>query len=179
MTLRWQSDIPPVVLFDRDGTLVHDDPTLCDARRVRTIDGAAAAIATLRAHRIKIGVVTNQPRIGLGTLHAGELDAIHDEIDRRVGALDVWAICPHAPTVGCACRKPMPGLIFDAARRLGFAPHECVVIGDIGSDIDAAARAGARSILVPTDVTRAEEIARAPVVKTDLAGAVAHVLGHR
>ncbi len=179
MSLQLQSDGPAVVLFDRDGTLVHDDPTIDGPHRVRDVAGAAAAIARLRARGIKIGVVTNQPRVGLGTLSQRDLGAIHDEIDRRLGTMDVWAICPHRPDVGCACRKPMPGLVFDATRRLGLKPHDCVVVGDIGADIDAAARAGAPAILVPTPVTRRDEIERAPFVARDLAGAVDAILGAR
>jgi beta-phosphoglucomutase-like phosphatase (HAD superfamily) len=37
-------------------------------------------------------------------------------------------------------------------------PARCVVIGDIGADIDAAAAAGAVGILVPTPVTRRQEV---------------------
>ncbi len=179
MSLRLQSDGPAVVLFDRDGTLVYDDPTIDGPHRVRAITGAAAAIARLRARGIKIGVVTNQPRVGLGTLAQCDLGAIHDEIDRRLGTMDVWAVCPHRPNVGCACRKPMPGLVVGATRALGLLPRDCVVVGDIGSDIDAATRAGARAILVPTAVTRRDEIERAPIVARDLAGAVDAILGAR
>ena len=66
-----------------------------------------------------------------------------------------------------------------AARRLGVRPEECVVIGDIGADVEAARAAGARSVLVPTPVTRAEEVAAAPVVASDLGRAVDLVLGWR
>jgi phosphoglycolate phosphatase-like HAD superfamily hydrolase len=51
------------------------------------------------------------------------------------------------------------------------------VVGDIGSDVEAARAAGARAILVPTAITRAEEIAAAPVVARDLDEAVALLLG--
>jgi D-glycero-D-manno-heptose 1,7-bisphosphate phosphatase len=55
-------------------------------------------------------------------------------------------------------------------------PDEIVVIGDVGADIGAAAAAGARAILVPTPVTRAEEVAAAPLVAPDLHTAVDLVL---
>jgi ribonucleotide monophosphatase NagD (HAD superfamily) len=50
------------------------------------------------------------------------------------------------------------------------------MVGDIGSDIDAAINAGVNAILVPTPITRAEEIARAPVVCADLDDAVDRIL---
>jgi beta-phosphoglucomutase-like phosphatase (HAD superfamily) len=62
--------------------------------------------------------------------------------------------------------------VLAAARRLGVAPERCAVIGDIGSDIEAARAAGARAVLVPTPVTLAAEIAAAPAVAADLGRAV-------
>jgi histidinol phosphatase-like enzyme len=82
----------------------------------------------------------------------------------------------HAPDAGCACRKPAPGLIEDAARALGVRPKDCIVIGDIASDLAAAEAAGARAILVANARTRAEEIAAAPLVAADLDDAVRAVL---
>jgi beta-phosphoglucomutase-like phosphatase (HAD superfamily) len=68
-------------------------------------------------------------------------------------------------------------LIEAAARALGVEPGQCVVIGDIGADVEAARAAGARAVLVPTSVTRAEEVAAAPEVADDLLAAVDLVLG--
>ena len=64
-----------------------------------------------------------------------------------------------APADGCACRKPAPELIRQAAAELGVDPADCVMIGDIGADAEAAYAAGARAILVPTPHTRPEETA--------------------
>ncbi|HAQ59816.1 MAG TPA: haloacid dehalogenase, partial [Microbacterium sp.] len=90
--------------------------------------------------------------------------------------MDAWEYCPHGEIDGCACRKPEPGLILAACAALGVAPDETVVVGDIGSDMGAAQRAGAVGILVPTRETRIEEIAYAPHVAEDLADAVEVVL---
>jgi hypothetical protein len=43
--------------------------------------------------------------------------------------------------------------------------------------VEAARAAGARAVLVPTGVTRAEEVAAAPEVAADLLAAVELVLG--
>jgi beta-phosphoglucomutase-like phosphatase (HAD superfamily) len=56
-------------------------------------------------------------------------------------------------------------------------PADCVVIGDVAGDVEAARAAGARAVLVPTAVTRAEEVAAAPVVAPDLVAAVELLLG--
>jgi beta-phosphoglucomutase-like phosphatase (HAD superfamily) len=64
-----------------------------------------------------------------------------------------------------------------AAGALGVEARSCVVIGDIGADVGAAAAAGARGILVPTARTRQEEVDRAPQVARDLLEAVDLALG--
>jgi histidinol-phosphate phosphatase family protein len=125
---------------------------------------------------MRIGLVTNQSAIGLGLARREQVDACHRRLQELVGPLDAIALCPHRAADRCGCRKPRPGLVLDVAARLGVTPRACVVIGDIGSDVDAARRAGARSVLVPTASTRAHEIAGAPVVASSLAKAVTMVL---
>jgi histidinol-phosphate phosphatase family protein len=164
------------VLFDRDGTLVHDVPYNGDPALVRPVDGARGAVERLRAAGLRVGLISNQSGIARGLLTADDVHAVNDELQRRVGAFDAVAFCPHGPDEACACRKPAPGLVLQAASALGVRPEETVVIGDIGADVGAAAAAGARSILVPTPVTRADEIAAAPVVAPDLDAAVDLVL---
>jgi histidinol-phosphate phosphatase family protein len=169
--------LPLAVLFDRDGTLVHDVPYNADPALVRPVDGARRAVERLRAAGLKIALVTNQSGIARGLLTADDVRAVNDELQRRIGGFDAVAFCPHGPDDGCACRKPAPGLVLEAARALGVPARATVVIGDIAADVGAAAAAGARSILVPTPVTRPEEVEAAPVVAPDLDAAVDLVLG--
>jgi D-glycero-D-manno-heptose 1,7-bisphosphate phosphatase len=159
---------PRAVLFDRDGTLVHDVPYNGDPDLVAPVDTARAALDRLRAAGLGTGVVSNQSGIARGVLTIAQVDAVNARVEELLGPIGVWAWCPHGPDDGCACRKPAPGLVLDAARRLGVAPGECAVVGDIGADVGAAAAAGARSVLVPTPVTRREEIDAAPLVARDL-----------
>ena len=168
---------PRAVLFDRDGTLVHDVPYNGDPQLVRPVAGARRAVQRLREAGLRIGLVTNQSGIARGLLTPGAVLAVNDELQRRVGAFDAVAVCPHGPQDGCDCRKPAPGLVLRAAGALGLRPEETVVIGDIGADVGAAAAAGARSILVPTPATRREEVEEAPLVAPDLVAAVVLVLG--
>ncbi|CAM5344939.1 HAD-IIIA family hydrolase [Streptomyces pilosus] len=164
------------VLFDRDGTLVHDVPYNADPARVRPVDGARAALDALRARGIRTGVVTNQSGIARGLLTEADAHRVNRRVDELLGPFDVWALCPHGPDDGCPCRKPRPGMVLWAAGRIGAAPADCVVIGDIGADMEAARRAGAHGILVPTPQTRPEETAAAPHVAPDLPAAVRLVL---
>jgi HAD superfamily hydrolase (TIGR01662 family) len=167
---------PAAVLFDRDGTLVVDVPYNGDPDRVEPVAGAKAALARLRAAGVPTGVVSNQSGIARGLLTEAQVRAVNARVEELLGPLGPWQWCPHAPGDGCGCRKPAPGLILRAAERLGVDPARCVVIGDIGADVQAARAAGARAILVPTRVTRPEEVAAADEVAPDLPSAVERVL---
>lgn len=50
--------------------------------------------------------------------------------------------------------KPAPDLFLAAARKIGIAPAECVVFEDSDEGIEAAARAGMRSVRVPAYVAQ-------------------------
>ncbi|MFI0831712.1 D-glycero-alpha-D-manno-heptose-1,7-bisphosphate 7-phosphatase [Streptomyces sp. NPDC021140] len=164
------------VLFDRDGTLVHDVPYNGDPDRVRPVDGAREAVALLREHGIRVGVVTNQSGVARGLISDGDVRRVNRRIDDLIGPFDVWAVCPHGPDDGCHCRKPQPGMILWAAGRVCTGPADCVVVGDIGADMEAAERAGAHGILVPNDRTRPAETAAAAHVAPDLLTAVRAIL---
>jgi histidinol-phosphate phosphatase family protein len=168
---------PRAVLFDRDGTLVHDVPYNGDPARVDPVDDAAAAVARVRAAGLKTAVVSNQSGVARGLITRDQVDAVNARVDELLGPFDSWQVCPHGPTDGCGCRKPRPGMVLAAAAALGVRPDQCVLIGDIGADVEAAQAAGARSVLVPTPVTRPEEVADAPATAPDLATAVDMVLG--
>ncbi|HYI19163.1 MAG TPA: HAD-IIIA family hydrolase [Solirubrobacteraceae bacterium] len=169
---------PSAVLFDRDGTLVKDVPYNGDPDRVELVDGAREALARLRAAGVPAGVVSNQSGIARGLISDAQVRAVNARVQELLGQpIGPWAWCPHGPGDGCDCRKPAPGLIRRAAAELGVDPADCVVIGDIGADVEAARAAGARGILVPTPVTRAEEVADAEEVEPDLVSAVERALG--
>ncbi|MCC2274456.1 HAD-IIIA family hydrolase [Streptomyces sp. ET3-23] len=168
--------LPAVVLFDRDGTLVEDVPYNGDPARVVPLPGVRRSLALLRRLRVRTGVVTNQSGIGRGLLTPAQVWSVNARVEELLGPFDVWAVCPHDPAEGCACRKPAPGLVLEAARLLDVAPADCVLIGDIGSDMEAAAAAGAAGVLVPTPITRTEEVDRVPRSAHDLPTAVRTVL---
>jgi HAD superfamily hydrolase (TIGR01662 family) len=161
---------PPIraVLFDRDGTLVHDVPYNGDPDAVVPMPGARRVLDGLRARGVHVGVVSNQSAIGRGLLTATQVDAVDERVRRLLGPFDTWQRCPHQPEDECTCRKPEPGLVLRAAAALGVLPAECAVVGDIGSDVGAAVASGARGVLVPTEVTRREELSAAPVVAATL-----------
>jgi len=168
---------PAAVLFDRDGTLVVDVPYNGDPGRVTPMPGAREALDRLRAAGVALGVVSNQSGVARGLLTPDDVEAVNARVEERLGPFGTWAVCPHGPDDGCACRKPQPGLVLRAAAAVGVAPSRCVVVGDIGADVAAAGAAGARAILDPTAVTRSEEVAAAPELAPDLATVADLLLG--
>ena len=164
------------ILFDRDGTLIVDVPGNRDPDAIELMPRAADALALAREWGYAVAVVTNQPAVADGAIDQSHLFRMHARIEELVGPIDGWFVCIHGSVDGCECRKPEPGLILAASARLGVAPERCTVIGDIGADIEAARAVGARGVLVPTQVTRPEEIAAAPEVAGDLVDAVRRVV---
>lgn len=177
---RSASGRPRAVLFDRDGTLIHDVPYCTDPNRVRPVAEAGELLDALRAAGIGVGLVSNQSGVGRGLIRPDQLAAVNARVAELLGPFDTVQVCPHAPEEGCGCRKPQPGLVLAAAAELGVTAADCVVIGDIGADVEAARAAGAQAVLVPTPVTRAEEVKRARTVArvaSTLAEGVALALG--
>jgi D-glycero-D-manno-heptose 1,7-bisphosphate phosphatase len=160
------------VLFDRDGTLIADVPFDNDPAFAVPMPYARVALERLRRAKILTAVVTNQSGVAAGYFERSDVDRKNARVEALLGPLGPFLICAHAETDGCDCRKPAPGLIVAAAALLGVPLEECVVIGDIGSDMQAARAAGARAILVPTPATRPEEIAAAPNVAANLGEAI-------
>jgi HAD superfamily hydrolase (TIGR01662 family) len=175
---RWRG-LPDLVLFDRDGTLVHDFPYNGDPDWVRPVPDAKRSLDRLRARGVRVGVVSNQSGVARGLITTEQVGACMARLDELLGPFDTIHTCPHGPDDGCSCRKPAPGMVKAACAELDVDPARCVVIGDIGADVEAAAAAGAVGILVPTPVTRRAEVDAAPRRATALTAAVDDVLAGR
>jgi HAD superfamily hydrolase (TIGR01662 family) len=168
--------LPDLVLFDRDGTLVHDFPYNGEPDWVRPVDGAREALDRLRARGVRLGVVSNQSGVARGLLTTAQVEDCMARLAELVGPFDTIQYCPHGPDDGCSCRKPAPGMVETACAELDVDPARCVVVGDIGADVEAAATAGAVGILVPTPVTRRSEVDAAARRAATLPEAVDDVL---
>ena len=121
---------------------------------VRLLPGAVKAIAELTGAGFPIVIVTNQQGVGKGLMAASDVEEIHErlveEIERGGGRVAAVRYCPHLAAADCACRKPKPGLLVQAARELGLNLGCSVFVGDAVSDVQAARAAGCRAILVRT-----------------------------
>ena len=153
-----------VLLVDRDGLLIENHPYLSDPCQVIVINNVAEALAVARNAGLRIAVISNQSGIARNLLTWSELRAVNQRVDDLLGPFEAWYICPHLPDAGCACRKPSPGMILQAAEELRIPAHRCLMVGDRLSDVQAADQAGASGALIPTSETPYEEITLAPMV---------------
>ena len=155
-----------VALLDRDGTINVEREYLSDPAGVALLPNAAAGLRRLRALGFGLIVISNQAGVARGYFTAADVDAVNARLIallREEGiSLDGIYVCPHGPDDGCACRKPEPGLIEQAAREHGFDIRASLMIGDKAIDIEAGRRVGSRTILVRTGYGRETE-ARADV----------------
>ncbi len=183
------------LFLDRDGVIVVDTHYLCRVKDMRVIDGAAAAIARCNASGVPVVVVTNQAGIGRGYYGWDDFRAVQDALSavlKAAGArLDAVLACAYhgegrAPlrVADHPWRKPKPGMIFEAARRMGLDLAHSWVVGDRAHDLAAGAAAGLAggTLLAPDDLERqaTSRLADARfVVETaaNLADAVAGILG--
>jgi D-glycero-D-manno-heptose 1,7-bisphosphate phosphatase len=141
------------VFLDRDGVLneaVERDGTAAGPRtlaELRIDPEAPAQVARLGAAGWVTVVVTNQPDVARGLVDRREVDRMHERLRSEV-AVDAIYVCPHDGREGCACRKPAPGMLHDAARDLGLDLAASWLVGDRWVDIASAAAAGVRSVLL-------------------------------
>jgi len=183
----------PAVFLDRDGTMIEDVGYLWRPADVRWFPGTLDAVRLLNRAGFLVCVTTNQAGVARGYYGEDDVRALHAVMAAHLEAggarIDGWFYCPHHPDgtapgygVACACRKPAPGLIDRACAQFAIDRSRSFVIGDKPADLGAAARAGARGVLVRTgygeDVVRAhgEVVPDAAYVADDLVAAVAWVL---
>lgn len=141
------------VFLDRDGVLTEAPvvdglpKSARSAAEMRILDEAVGACASLKAAGFLLVCVSNQPDIARGKLEPRELEEMTARLEREL-PLDAVLVCPHDDADGCECRKPKPGLLIEAARRLGIDLGASFMVGDRWRDVEAGAAAGARTVFV-------------------------------
>lgn len=153
--------------LDRDGVInelmyfeeagVIDSPFHED--HVRLLPGVCEAIRTFRDLGYQVVVISNQPGVAKGRFSRAALDRVTARIEeslREAGApLDAVYYCLHHPggsvpelSGDCACRKPKPGLLLQAAEERGINLAESFFVGDSVTDVQAGLAAGCRTVLL-------------------------------
>ncbi len=170
------------VFLDRDGVLaralVRDGKAYAPVtpEEMEIEDEAAAALARLKAAGFVLVVVTNQPDVGRGVTRREDVETMHAAL-RAALPLDDCYVCYHDDADGCACRKPKPGMLLEAAAAHGIDLAGSFMVGDRWRDVDAGAAAGCRTVWIDRGYReRAPEHAADARVET-LAAAAQWILG--
>jgi D-glycero-D-manno-heptose 1,7-bisphosphate phosphatase len=144
--------------LDRDGTIARDVHYCRRVEDFEILAGVPEAIRLLNEDGYKVVVITNQSGIARGYFAEDTLAEIHqkmkDELAGYGARIDEIYYCPHHPDDGCACRKPMPGLILRAAADLGISLELSYFIGDMMLDVAAGKAAGCKTVLLDTGPSR-------------------------
>lgn len=145
------------IFLDRDGTINKMVGFIIKPEQFKLIDGAAEAIKAINKSGYLAIVVTNQPVIARGDCTFEELQTVHEKMETELGKegafLDAIYVCPHHTDKGfegerpeykfdCDCRKPKPGLLFQAAKEFNIDLSQSYMIGDSNQDVEAGIAAG-------------------------------------
>ena len=162
MTLR------PAAFIDRDGVLNVDHGYVFRVQDFEWLPGAIDALGQLQRAGYALVVITNQSGVARGLYTLDDVDLLHAHLraDLQAHGVQVAGIyaCPHHPdgvvpeySLNCVCRKPMPGMIEQAAHDHGLDLTASWLFGDKASDIEAGRRAGVgRCWLICTGGTAGE-----------------------
>jgi len=142
----------PAAFLDREGTLIEDNTSGRTSAPVHAsvefVDGASQACERLKQLGYALVMVTNQPDVARGTVDRRTVEIDNQHIAEYLG-LDLALACMHDDLDGCRCRKPSPGLLYEASSRLGLhLDRTSVMMGDRWRDIAAGAAAGVTTVLL-------------------------------
>ncbi len=149
------------VFLDRDGTINQEKDYLFRPEEFEFIPGVPQAIRLLNERGFQVVVVTNQSGIGRGYYDEAAMHLLHRHIDAELAsmgaAIDAYYFCPHHPELAtgkyrceCSCRKPLDGMLRQAAEDLSIDLAGSYIVGDKLIDVEAGLAAGCRPLLVLT-----------------------------
>jgi histidinol-phosphate phosphatase family protein len=150
----------PTIILDRDGVL-NRKPSRANYVRswqeFEWLPGSKEALALLQQTGFRTLVVSNQAGVARGAMSEGDLLEIHRRMVREAtmagGSIEAIYYCPHGWDEGCECRKPKPGMLFQAQRDFNLDLSRTLFIGDDERDAQAADAAGCPSLLVSEEKT--------------------------
>jgi len=146
-------ELTPAVFLDRDGTIIEDRGHLRSPAEVVFFPDTVRALHRLQ-ESFRLFIVTHQRGIADGIVSAAEVARVNAHVVaelRRHGVVitEVYC-CPHRRDEGCACIKPKPYFLEEAAHQYGLDLARSFVVGDHPHDVGLAVNAGAGGVYVLT-----------------------------
>ena len=144
-----------LIILDRDGVINEDSAAyIKHPDEWIAIPGSLQAIARLHQAGWTVAVASNQSGLARGYFVTTTLTAIHHKLRKELaqvgGSIDAFFVCPHGPDDNCTCRKPLPGLFQDIAKRYDIDLHGVPAVGDSLRDLQASYAVGCKPWLVQT-----------------------------
>ncbi|MBO6504631.1 MAG: HAD family hydrolase [Kordiimonadaceae bacterium] len=141
------------VFLDRDGVLnkafvrggkSYPPDTL---EEFTLLPGVEEACAALKKANFLLVVVTNQPDVATGKQQRSTVNAMHARLRNLIPVDDIFT-CFHVSGDACDCRKPKPGMIFQASEKHDIDVSASYLVGDRWRDIEAGDAAGCASVFI-------------------------------
>ena len=150
---KYNGPMYPSIFLDRDGVLIENrSDYVRDWSQVKIIPEAIRALSLAPIKKYKVVIVTNQSVVGRGLILLKTAQEINQRLIHLIrdhgGQIDGVYMCPHKPEEGCSCRKPLPGLLLQAAKDLSLDLQRSWMIGDAWSDVQAGEAAGMRGTIL-------------------------------
>src|SRR5215216_2409104 len=165
----------PAIFLDRDGVLIENrSDYVRDWSQVKIIHEAVRALSLAPIKKYKFVIVTNQSSVVFFFFKQKTAYEINQQLINLIrdhgGQIDGIYMCPHKPEDGCSCRKPLPGLLLQAAKDLSLDLQRSWMIGDAWSDVQAGEAAGMRGTILLKTGRGTEQLlqARLETVTTNL-----------
>tara|TARA_B100001123_G_scaffold37743_1_gene39056 strand:- start:584 stop:1129 length:546 start_codon:yes stop_codon:yes gene_type:complete len=141
------------VFFDRDGVinqaLVRRGHPYSPANleQFTWVKGIHDVCEQLKSVGFVLICVTNQPDVGRGLQSHAAVENLHTKIMDALPLESIYS-CYHDGIEDCACRKPKPGMLLEAANEYGVDLTRSWLIGDRWKDVDAGNAAGCKTVFV-------------------------------
>ena len=137
----------PAIFLDRDGVIIENQANYVrEWNDVSIYPQALSALKILSRSDLPVFIITNQSAIGRGIISLETARAINHRLLKIIhsagGRIDDVFLCPHSPDNHCSCRKPQPGLLFNAAKKYQIDLQHSFLIGDALTDLKAGQSAG-------------------------------------
>jgi D-glycero-D-manno-heptose 1,7-bisphosphate phosphatase len=156
----------PAIFLDRDGVIIENRTNyIREWSHVAILPKAVEAIVRFQQkHLHRVIIITNQSAIGRGLMTFEAAQDINARLVKIIegsgGQIEGVYMCPHKPDDLCDCRKPQPGLFFQAARELSVDLRRSWMIGDAWSDLLAGQAAGLSGLVMVKTGRGAEQLLR-------------------
>jgi D-glycero-D-manno-heptose 1,7-bisphosphate phosphatase len=153
LRVAYNNDMFPAIFLDRDGVVIENRADYVRTwSHVTFLPGAIDALSRFRREGFKIILVTNQSAVGRGLLAIDDAHRINERLVETIKAQGGWVdgvfMCPHKPEDNCVCRKPLPGLLLQAAREFSIDLRTSWMVGDAWTDLLAGQAAGVEGTIM-------------------------------